>query len=493
MNRPLIHRSPKSQHSRRWRAGAGGRLTRCRPGVSPAAIFILGLVTALTLPSSAAEQVVWGEPLNGLQIGIAAPLFVPSSLRQPMFTVTLRNVSDHALTLPSPAAYMKKQHPEASGFHAQPLRPLIKYVAGKKALYSITAGDDLKKVSRKLVTLQARKSLVLRDVPLEERFYRTSREADFDGKAALTNWWLLPESSYQVSFTFENEQSSVAGKRLWIGKAASGKLSVYIATPAFHKSHVVGNFTLPKHEYFIGEPIYVTFTVTNQGTTPIRFPIGGDYAGRHERFSFVARNDMGNRVPDPVVNPLPGLGPGGYRELKSGETYTETLLVNQWCAFHEPGRYTVTGQRTLNLLTQPEGLDWVPEEIYPTLPIQSKLSINLRRDHQALATYIESLLTRLQGKDNHQAREEMTALALAKNEAVFPALEKLVREPGPYQTDAVRWISYFGEAKAGPILRVATKSPDPVTRTEALGTLAPWKVADVLSPVQKALLSPDPN
>jgi len=94
----------------------------------------------------------------------------------------------------------------------------------------------------------------------------------------------------------------------------------------------------------------VSFGFENEAAkTTIRFPTGGDYrgTGRHERFSFIAADESGRKVEDPIPPSGMGGGLGGNLGPDPGETYTEALLVNAWCAFAKPGKYTITCKRTL--------------------------------------------------------------------------------------------------------------------------------------------------
>jgi hypothetical protein len=462
-------------------------------------IFLV-VVAARTDGILRAEEVAWGTPVGRLQIGIASATQRTPANRQPVFTIILKNTSRQTLTIPAASAYMEKSHVRFKGWHMQPLHPKIETVEGAQAAPSMGDGADVKTVGMELVTLEPGQSLTLPDMPLVENGYCSAGCENYHGLTHRTTWWLLPENTYRIRFFYENEQAEVAGKKVWTGKTESGPLTLRVTALPLDDFKVKGGFSLMilKDEYFVGEPIYVIFEVTNTGEIPFSFASGGDYrsSGRHDRFSFTAVDENGEAVPDPIARfringAIPGGGIGGEALAKPGKTYSERLLVNQWCAFTQPGRYTITCKRMLNLSADPKASLGGLEMLRPALPVETKITITLRRDDRALAKYVESLGATLSGYEHYKAYEEMSVLARAQFEAVLPIISRLARSKGPVQEKAMQWLSYFDKEKAIPVFMDLIKSSDPKVRMEALRILAEWQVKDVGTLVQDALRSPD--
>ena len=424
----------------------------------------------------AGEEIAWGDAVDGLRVGITYTKTRIASDEPLMFTVTIKNTSDHALTIPAPEAYMPKAREDMKGFHARPLHPQIEKVSGADKSYSLTGAQDLKTVSTDVRVLKAGEALVLADLPLHEFSFCDGHD-DYSGKTTVCRWMLMPDSVYRVSYSFENDASEVAQRKLWTGKAVSAGLEIRMTRPSADGFGLAGVFSLPKTDYFLFEPIHAEFRLTNKGNAQVRFPTGCDYAGtgRHERFSFTAVDDKGVRVKDPVIPSGMGGGLGGNMGVKPGETYTEMLLVNQWCAFERPGKYTLTCKRTVNIVTGGASSD-LQEAMLPALPVETTFAITIRDDAKALAARLETLEAQFAGKDSDLAADELAALARARCEAALPLVLKVMNQPGSYQRQALGWLKFFGKdtARARAAMLKAATSADAPVRSDALQVMFDW-------------------
>jgi HEAT repeat protein len=441
------------------------------------------------------DAVKWGEAVGGLRVGIWTAAEDVVANDPPRFRVVLQNVSKDRLALPAPTAYVATPHESAKGFRARPLKPVIERVAGAEPSYGMTGGPDLladvspggRHASPTDLTLEPGASLELKDVPLEEHSFAPGHD-DYGGKTTLTQRWLLPDSTYRVRFAFDNPGAARPGQ--WAGKAVSGAHTVRVTRPPV-RDKLAAKFTLAKREYFVGEPIWVTFTVVNEGNAQASFPTGGDYrgTGRHERFSFTATSVPRNReAPDPVPPGMMFGGLGGTHTLKPGETYSETLLLNNFRALSEEGEYAVTARRTLNL-SSGMGDAFYREDLLPALVVETKLNVLLRRDERALAKYVDLLVERLKDPQGREALREMRALAQAKFDAAFPALDAMLRDENPHRLEAVQWVSHYDPARAAPPLLEAAKKGRPEVRAAALEVLVKWNVPESGKLVAEALAS----
>jgi len=438
------------------------------------------------------EPFAWGDAVAGLRVGIACSVTNFPSNEQPLFNVQIQNVSQHSIVIPAPSAYMLRKEPKRAAIHAQPLRPEIERVEGHEATGYITGGDGTNAITQDVSVLEAGQAVTIQGRSLH---YQAVGQLDTHrDNASLQQTVLLPESAYRIRFVFENQASEVSGQKLWTGKAISGPLTVRITTPPLGKLRLEGGFSLAKTNYFTGEPIWVTFAVTNTGAITACFPDGGRFegAGRDGRYSISATRDNGQAVGEPV-QPM-GIygGLGTTWVLKPGETYSREVLANFWCAFTNAGRYALTCKRTLNLLTEEQRLRAVIEEAYPAVQFQTRLSIRLSEDQRAMADYVKTLPARLNSRPaDDKVLHELRALANARCAAALPAIEQLALTEGNFQREAVEWLGKFQPEQAAPILRKVAETSEGWTKAEALKALAHWNLEDNTERVLAELRSSD--
>ncbi|MGD0089922.1 MAG: HEAT repeat domain-containing protein [Planctomycetota bacterium] len=423
----------------------------------------------------AAEQ-AWGESTNGLRVGISCAVAESPADKQPKFTVRLKNVSENEIFIPGPEAILPLGAPHRPGYRAGPLKPVIVCVRGQKQMESLGSGPKLGEVKMDAVSLKPGETLDLKDVPLEERYTGDFTDGRAEDEVRPRTCWLMPESAYSVRFCFENEAAALGGHKLWIGKALSNEVEVKIARPSAAQFELDAAFSIPKHDFFLGEPIHVTFSVTNRGDKEIAFSHGGDYrsTGRPERFKFKAIGENGEAAKDPVVPGMICGGLGGEHVLKPGETHSEELLASAWFALEGPGQYTLACSRTLSLHFTGDGLEYM-EWLYANYPVEAKLKISVRSDAGALEKYLKELVPGI--IKNGTRADELQSLAAAKSDAAFPFVKEVLLNRGPEQRYAVHWISEYGPKKAGPVLLQAWReSKSEEARGSIFSQLQYWKL-----------------
>ena len=114
------------------------------------------------------------------------------------------------------------------------------------------------------------------------------------------------------------------------------------------------SFVPERQEIRLGQPLSVTFYVTNTGTQTFYLETGGDSPGvRSDRFQFWAVTLEGIPAPDPYPNPGHFGGPQGPPpKVAPGDGYSEKLDLSRWVKFEQPGEYLVRGRRVIQLLTK---------------------------------------------------------------------------------------------------------------------------------------------
>lgn len=103
---------------------------------------------------------------------------------------------------------------------------------------------------------------------------------------------------------------------------------------------ITSGFIPDASSIIIGEPVFLTFVVSNRADQPFQFIFFGD-----SNFLIAATNASG--VPARNNHQGGGYSGAGTRvSVLRGRGYTERVLLNSWCGFDQPGDYTVTCRYT---------------------------------------------------------------------------------------------------------------------------------------------------
>jgi HEAT repeat protein len=192
----------------------------------------------------------------------------------------------------------------------------------------------------------------------------------------------------------------------------------------------------------------------------------------------------------PFTNHVGG-GLGGDVTVDPGKSYTEKLLINQWCAFSKPGTYQITCKRTLNVIlsSQRDPNSHIRlDSTMPSIPVETTLEITLEDNPSAQAAYLAGLTpvlirydvsTQEAGKQIKDVSEQFRSLAQAQTAAAFPEIVKLLDGPPAVQVDAVQWLSYYPSSEAGPVLLAHAPKLLPEARLSALQSLSNWNTPGV--------------
>ena len=159
------------------------------------------------------------------------------------------------------------------------------------------------------------------------------------------------------------------------------------------------------HAISAGDEIPITFTIRNDGDSPYTyFDRNYDRSGRMDEYALAATDSRGVAVPDPraaLDGPFFGGGLGNDRILAPGESFSKTILLNDWALVTKPGTYHVMGTYGGSF---PEGSSNLqPSHIDITV---------LPRTHEEMGAYIDALSTELKSR-----LQERTTTAPARVDA----------------------------------------------------------------------------
>lgn len=353
-------------------------------------VMILSFLASWSKGFAAGNSGKWGRASNGVQCRIVPnkqQVFADESLT---FNVYLKNINNTPIFVPTLDAFLMKKHPGVKNFKHCPYFFIIDLISGRDYTCSYNY-EKFKEMPGKVIPITPSEEKYLGEVNFIERSVEIQK-----GEVTNRRYFLLPDSSYNISLRFHNEQRIVNGQSVWTGSAVSLPVAIDVKQIELPGVHLEGEFSLEKTSFFLGEPIFVTFRVRNIGTASVQFPRGGNYRapGTHDRFSFTAIDSDGERVRDPVKPSGMGGGLGSYATLSGAGEYEETVMVNRWCFFPHPGAYTITCQRTLNLFPGEKNRYRfrLPESVLPTYTVETDFKIRIRRDKKALKRTCDSLL-----------------------------------------------------------------------------------------------------
>lgn len=442
----------------------------------------------------AEDKIAWGEEVNGLRIGIVNPIATATSDQELKFNIIVQNVSQQPITLPTPDTFVRWKRSPEDKYHGTPLTPVIKEITERPT--DISVGYNMVSMDMNIVpdlsrgqviTLSPGGSKLWESIPIETQTFFLN-EQGLDMKFSLNKWYLIPNHVYRLCFCYENKENRVMGKNVWTGQAKTGAADIHVNPPSTEGFKVAGNFTLPKNTYFIGEPIYATCTVTNQGNRIIEFPTNGDrrpLVGDYDYYVISAVDELGRNVPNVPLQPRTTRRRAlvNFANIKPGESYTEKLFINLWGEFSKAGKYKIKCKHFLYLHHPGDRDDHPydkPESCLPTLSIDTTLEVKLVDDPPALAAYIDPLISSMsKGEATVEETDQLENLAQVCTPAAFVPIQKLLEDSSKAQYEAVRYLSYYGSEKAGPILLEKAPKLAPNPHESVMHTLLEWNVPGV--------------
>jgi hypothetical protein len=245
------------------------------------------------------------------------------------------------------------------------------------------------------------------------------------------------------------------------------------------KRYVVEGFELEagiipdKPEIILGEPLFITFSVTNKGDKPYKFTTGGAQRGsvRDNNFRITACDANGQTVKDPYSYSNWG-GPMGAKTLEKGCSYTKRLFLGHWCNFEKPGRYVVSCKRTLTNLFDRGKQTKLPIDVSFTLKVGPHSKDKMRR-------IITGLGEKLCGPDEQSLMEATLALSEIDDEDVVELLAwSLTRGGWQNKNPAINGLSRFSSGEA--LIIGALKDSDSSIRAHAADVLGKMKSKEAI-------------
>ena len=298
-------------------------------------------------------------------------------------------------------------------------------------------------------------------------------------------------------------------------------ISLLAALPA-SAQELAATFYARKPVYFLGEPVWFVFEVTNKGTVPVRIEDPNPYgvcalAGGYY-FDVPAAMPVGRWRCGYVAS----CAGGGSKPLPPGATYTQRLLLNQWFVIDHPGKYRVSASRdlrfagrisSLRTLLAPTSRSFksefeiavvegeraeVERAFTPFLENLSSPEFDLRVEAVETITAMaspflkETIIALANGPDSFAQGRAIPALGRLKTTESKRALAKLIEDRQPYYSwQAIDAQVQTGDRSYVPLLAELAKEPAwQNVAIPALGELGGLGVVSSLVPLVQYPLGP---
>ncbi len=194
------------------------------------------------------------------------------------------------------------------------------------------------------------------------------------------------------------------------GLAGAANHQVSMAQPA----EVKISYSLAAPKITLHEPVMIVFQVTNNLDEPVNLDLGQD---RKAGFEFSLTKPDGVKMQLPILT-HEGLALGGAFPLRPGESYIQSLILNEWYDFASEGRYELEGHLVNPVVINSGARYNGGAGFRATLEIGP-------RDELALAKTCDTLTNQIEASDSYQQSSEATlALSYVKDPIAVPYLRR---------------------------------------------------------------------
>ena len=187
-----------------------------------------------------------------------------------------------------------------------------------------------------------------------------------------------------------------------------------------------------KETIMLGEPLFISFEVTNLSGERLCLGVGGDYRnkfGRPESFKVSVTGEDGTAVPQPEAEGLGGFV--GCASIESGETYTVRLFLSHWATITRTGSYHINVKRGMGFSNY-ESFDVRKQKYSMKADVNARFTV-APADENQMGAIINSLGSVMLDASNPSAAESAAALAWIHDKRVISYFAEAVREFSDYE------------------------------------------------------------
>jgi|GEM_PF-1758956 len=180
----------------------------------------------------------------------------------------------------------------------------------------------------------------------------------------------------------------------------------------------------------LGEPMALAFAVHNHSNQDFQVMVGGDYRnalGRPDSFTVSVTGKDGKTVPEPIAAGNWG-GLKGPQKVPAQGSYAFGLFLPHWAVFEEPGIYTVTARRILEIIPPGEN-NWSDSKKQVKIAVQASTKIEVvPYDSQKMGKIIVALGEAILSGSHDKSTGAAHTLSAIQDARVVPYFAKLLEK-----------------------------------------------------------------
>ena len=235
-----------------------------------------------------------------------------------------------------------------------------------------------------------------------------------------------------------------------------------------------------KKTIMLGEPLFLSFEVTNVSGEKLGLQVGGDSRnrfGRPDSFMVSVVGPDGKALPQYDIINMGGLS--GWVPIEPGATYTVRLFLEHWATIERPGSYSIYATRKM------EFAGYTSPAAHYSMVADAKAEFTVvPADENKIGGVINSLGSIMLDASDPRAVESATALASIQDKRTISYFAEAVRKFGEFQfaasprgeytiaARAIAALAKYDDDRAIEALRGAMNSPSEETRLNVAFALA---------------------
>jgi hypothetical protein len=201
------------------------------------------------------------------------------------------------------------------------------------------------------------------------------------------------------------------------------------------------------------QPVILTLNVKNESSEAIMLDLGQDRKGN---FSFTLTTPIGTKLKLPQYS-RDGISRVGTVSISSGRSYSQSLLLNEWYEFSEPGKYELEGHLTSPIVVG-NGLGSERDPgFHAVIQIGPKDDLALEKTCATLANQID------ESNSYEEAAAATLTLSYIKQPLAVPYLRRALLAHKLIEPLAIAGLERIGDETAVRVLFEGLRLEDPNT------------------------------
>ncbi len=186
-----------------------------------------------------------------------------------------------------------------------------------------------------------------------------------------------------------------------------------------------------KATFMVGVPIYLSFKVCNRSEKVFWVFQGGDTLNefsREDSFTLEAISETGVVIPMLSAGQTGGSSVAGLQRIPVNGSYSFSLFLPHWLNLADPGRYTITAKRRLNVNDRSEFSDFqrgLMGDKFVDAEASTKVTVK-PMDKAQMGRVIDEWAQLMLGKNEDAARRAAEALAAINDERTIGYFSRAV-------------------------------------------------------------------